>query len=327
MLLRTIQIANFCHPISHLKPGNARRTCPPVQVWQSGGPSCIMLYIFFFTVWTSWETGPCDSASGTGARIRTRRCLDADSGTDTTGCPGDTCQAIPCSGWVSLSSPNSRKSLNDFSACYIRFQKLCGLWAAQDWHKQWLRVLLGNLSFLVRRQQCHCQTGFYFWRLTYPRFKTKTNIFSKDCLDSCLQDPQCNYALVDLGADLCWKIENPLGFKSDEPGFVAYQCGFGLSEWYTTHAIPILSFCLNFLLQSRLRRFLFDSGKFFFAAPTKVRPRLATNTLAWGSGEACRIGDTMTMASRTLRWFCVHAYIFAQQEMGAQHTFRNRLRT
>ncbi len=112
----------------------------------------------------------------------------------------------------------------------------------------------------------------------YPRFKTKTNIFSKDCLDSCLQDPQCNYALVDLGAGLCWKIENPLGFKSDEPGFVAYQCGFGLSEWYT-HAILILSFCLNFLLQSRLRRFLFDSAK-FISAPTKVRPRLATNTLA-----------------------------------------------
>ncbi len=116
-----------------------------------------------------------------------------------------------------------------------------------------------------------------FEGLNLHGLKQKLIIF-KDCLDSCLQDPQCNYALVDLGAGLCWKIENPLGFKSDEPGFVAYQCGFGLSEWYT-HAILILSFCLNFLLQSRLRRFLFDSAK-FISAPTKVRPRLATNTLA-----------------------------------------------
>ncbi len=72
--------------------------CPGIEGIIFSDDSCLVFTLLTLQVWTDWKYGPCTSSSGVGNRIRTRDCVENGTETETSGCPGDSCESVPCSG-------------------------------------------------------------------------------------------------------------------------------------------------------------------------------------------------------------------------------------
>ncbi len=171
----------------------------------------------------------CSSSSGFGTRTQKRKCVSAVNGAEVSGCQGETCQTIPCSG-------NSRDipgHCYDVKGGLVPGQKSCVAYEGrqydvrEDFEGEYRGEapssfsVAGALDPRQAKKIINCEVFSYNYLI----------ITCQECLDACLQDEQCQFASLDSPSDLCWKFSSPPGWASGQEGHVAFQCGYGPTEW------------------------------------------------------------------------------------------------